>query len=145
MVFRIILPIILPVSLWANWPQYHGPNLDKSTDAANFTLPPTPLTAKIIWKTDTPLGFSSVSTYRESAFTLIAQEDEDGLLREVCIAIEQSTGRIIWKKCWVWQTTGTEEEMQEHQIIAEEMVRAPHHRSRMDGFMSTTPAWSCTA
>jgi len=98
MVFRIILPIILPVSLWANWPQYHGPNLDKSTDAANFTLPPTPLTAKIIWKTDTPLGFSSVSTYRESAFTLIAQEDEDGLLREVCIAIEQSTGRIIWEK-----------------------------------------------
>ena len=44
----------------------------------------------------TPLGFSSFTTYEGNAFTLVAEEDEDGLMREICIALDLKTGKREW-------------------------------------------------
>jgi outer membrane protein assembly factor BamB len=91
--FLFFLPSIF---LSADWPQYHGPLLDKSTDVPLLNQISS-LGKKPLWTTSTPLGFSSFSTNQNQAFTLIAEEDEDGLLREVCIALDLRTGRRLWQ------------------------------------------------
>ena len=48
------------------------------------------------WKTETPLGFSSFTTEKDQAFTLVAEEDEDGLMREICISLNLSNGKRNW-------------------------------------------------
>ena len=82
----------------ADWPQYHGPFWDKSTGTniiSTNQLNPSP---RVIWRSPTPLGFSSFSIEDDSAFTLVAEEDEDGLLREVCIALDLASGKRIWQQ-----------------------------------------------
>jgi outer membrane protein assembly factor BamB len=82
----------------ADWPQYHGPFWDKSTGTKIIStnqLNPSP---RVIWRSPTPLGFSSFSIEDDSAFTLVAEEDEDGLLREVCIALDLASGKRIWQQ-----------------------------------------------
>jgi outer membrane protein assembly factor BamB len=93
LLFLCLLPSIF---LCADWPQYHGPLLDKSTEAPLLNQISS-LGKKPLWTTSTPLGFSSFSTNQNQAFTLIAEEDEDGLLREVCIALDLRTGRRLWQ------------------------------------------------
>jgi len=98
MSFRSIFFILIPLTVSANWPQYHGPNWDKSTVGFRLFDSSGLSHAKVKWKIQTPLGFSSVSTDKSLAFTLIAKEDEDGLLREVCIALDQLNGNQLWQK-----------------------------------------------
>lgn len=95
-----IIPLgFLPLlSLFANWPQYHGPMLDKSTGFADRSAKNFQTTDKILWKIPTPLGFSSFTIHSDRAYTLVAEEDEDGLLREKCIAVDLQSGKIIWGK-----------------------------------------------
>jgi outer membrane protein assembly factor BamB len=92
----LFLCLVPSIFLCADWPQYHGPLLDKSTEAPLLNQISS-LGKKPLWTTSTPLGFSSFSTNQNQAFTLIAEEDEDGLLREVCIALDLSTGRRVWQ------------------------------------------------
>ena len=91
----ISLFIFPALSLFGNWPQYHGPFLDRS---ANSELLNKDLVQNTLWKEATPLGFSSFSVNQEYAYTLIAEEDADGLLWEWCIAIELSSGKRIWSR-----------------------------------------------
>ena len=93
LLFLFFLPSIF---LSADWPQYHGPLLNKSTEAP-LLKQISSLGEKPHWTTPTPLGFSSFSTSQNQAFTLIAEEDEDGLLREVCIALDLRSGRRLWQ------------------------------------------------
>ena len=79
------------------WPQYHGPFGDKSTGPNIISGNQLSSSSRVIWKRPTPLGFSSFVTQYNCAFTLIAEEDEDGLLREVCIALDLASGKRIWK------------------------------------------------
>ncbi len=93
---KYISLFILPaLSLFGNWPQYHGPFGDRS---ANSELLNKDLVQNTLWKESTPLGFSSFSVNQEYAYTLIAEEDADGLLWEWCIAIELSSGKRIWSR-----------------------------------------------
>ena len=82
----------------ADWPQYHGPAGDKSTGSTIVSGNQLNSSSQVIWKSPTPFGFSSFSILDHSAFTLIAEEDEDGLLREVCIAIDITSGKRIWQQ-----------------------------------------------
>jgi len=75
------------------WNQHRGPfsnNLsDESITSANWLKS----SSSIDWKVKTPLGFSSFTTYEGNAYTLIAEEDEDGLMREICISLDLKTGK----------------------------------------------------
>jgi len=89
----LFLILISTLPSFGNWPQYHGPFFDKS---ANSEFVNTNILENTLWKAPTPLGFSSFSVNHEYAYTLIAEEDADGLLWEWCIAIELSSGKRIW-------------------------------------------------
>ena len=96
---KVFLFLFLPLSLsLANWPQYHGPFFDKSAQSTVLGIKKSYPANQVIWKTPTPLGFSSFSVLSNSAFTLIGEEDEDGLLREVCISLDLASGKRIWSQ-----------------------------------------------
>ena len=80
----------------ADWNQYHGIQSDKKTTEALSSTAFLNRTDSKSWKVPTPLGFSSFSVVGKRAFTLIAEEDEDGLMREVCIALDTNTGKRLW-------------------------------------------------
>ena len=93
MCMYLFLILISTLPSFGNWPQYHGPFFDKS---ANSEFVNTNILENTLWKAPAPLGFSSFSMNHEYAYTLIAEEDADGLLWEWCIAIELSSGKRIW-------------------------------------------------
>jgi len=91
----LFLPFLFVV---ADWPQYHGPLFNKSTESSPIGGNKLQSSSQLIWKSPTPLGFSSFSIQNDLAFTLVAEEDEDGLLREVCIALDLTSGRRTWQQ-----------------------------------------------
>ena len=124
LLFLFFLPSIF---LSADWPQYHGPLLNKSTEAP-LLKQISSLGEKPHWTTPTPLGFSSFSTSQNQAFTLIAEEDEDGLFREVCIALDLRSGRRLWQIQLGGHFMDIVVGMQEPVIIQGEMDHALPHR-----------------
>jgi outer membrane protein assembly factor BamB len=91
----LFLPFLLLV---ADWPQYHGPLFNKSTKTSIIEGNKLQTSSQLIWKSPTPLGFSSFSIHSDLAFTLVAEEDPDGLLREVCIALDLASGKRTWQQ-----------------------------------------------
>ncbi|MDG1324797.1 MAG: PQQ-like beta-propeller repeat protein [Opitutales bacterium] len=79
-----------------DWNQYHGRRSDNKTDERLTSTTWLEKSGSQKWKISTPLGFSSFSTEGPRAFTLIAEEDEDGLMREVCIALDTKSGKRLW-------------------------------------------------
>ena len=77
------------------WNQHRGPfsnNLsDESINSANWLKS----SNSVEWKVKDALGFSSFTTYKGNAYTLIAEEDEDGLMREICISLNLKTGKRV--------------------------------------------------
>lgn len=84
------------LSSGAEWPQYHGVNSDKKAQEALTSGAWLKNASSQLWKTRTPLGFSSFSVSGGLAYTLVGRQDEDGLQREVCVALEVNTGREKW-------------------------------------------------
>jgi outer membrane protein assembly factor BamB len=80
-----------------DWNQYHGRRSDNKTDELITSTNWLKKSAAQKWKVKTPLGFSSFSCEGTKAFTLVAQEDEDGLMREVCIALDTRSGNRLWE------------------------------------------------
>ena len=79
-----------------DWNQYRGLQSDNKTTE---TLASTDFLGKsksLKWKAPTPLGFSSFAVVGSKAYTMVAEEDEDGLMREVCIALDLQTGKRAW-------------------------------------------------
>jgi outer membrane protein assembly factor BamB len=79
-------------SLAEDWPQYRGALADgKSTELIgqpNWNG----RGAKVIWKTETPLGFSSFSVADGRLFTIIADGEN-----EVVLALDAETGDELWR------------------------------------------------
>jgi outer membrane protein assembly factor BamB len=97
LMFKLLTLGFLPLSfVVGNWPQYHGPLFDKSSVhiKGNITIS---TQKEPLWMTETPLGFSSFVTHNNLAFTLVGGEDEDGILRESCVALDIRTGKKIWQ------------------------------------------------
>jgi len=80
----------------AEWNQYHGKNSDKKSPEVLTSTAWLKSKKSEAWKTSTTLGFSSFAVGGNSAFTLVGREDEDGLQREVCIALDVKTGKEQW-------------------------------------------------
>ena len=77
-----------------DWPQYRGPNHDGiSTDRILKQWPTNGPT--VLWRnTSLTNGFSSFAVSQGRAFTLISRDI--GGLKEVCVALEATTGTNIW-------------------------------------------------
>ena len=88
--------LALTSSLPGEWNQHRGPFSNNTTKEALRSGSWLESSKSLQWKTNTPLGFSSFTTAQGQAFTLIAEEDEDGLMREVCIALDLKTGKRLW-------------------------------------------------
>ena len=99
---RYVIVPITAVLCWSSslhavdWNQYHGIQSDKKTTEALTSTAFLGKTDTKKWKVPTPLGFSSFSVVGKRAYTMVAEEDEDGLMREVCIALDTDTGKRAW-------------------------------------------------
>ena len=78
------------------WNQHRGPFSNNLSDESIISANWLKASSSIDWKVDTPLGFSSFTTYDGSAYTLVAEEDEDGLMREICICLDLKSGKRLW-------------------------------------------------
>lgn len=78
----------------ADWPQYAGPNHNNSTPDKVAGAWPTG-GPKLVWKVQTPTGFSVFSVAGGRAYTLVSRE-ADGALQEVCLALDAATGKELW-------------------------------------------------
>lgn len=76
-----------------DWPQYRGANHDgKSPETVAPWKGNGP---RVLWKAETPTGFSSFTVSQGRAFTL-ARRSVDGVDREVCVALDANTGQGLW-------------------------------------------------
>lgn len=74
----------------ADWPQYRGPNLDGvCSEAVALAWPGGG--PKVLWKVETPLGFSSFAVAGGKAYTQVTR---DG--KEVLQALDAATGKELW-------------------------------------------------
>ncbi|MEM7009852.1 MAG: hypothetical protein AAF585_00080, partial [Verrucomicrobiota bacterium] len=92
--FSLSLAIATSV-LAADWPQYHGPNLNSIADEV---LPVKSFPASgpaEVWKTQTNLGFSSFVVSDGKALT-IEQRDIDGNNMEAVVARNAASGEELW-------------------------------------------------
>ncbi|MGC8830807.1 MAG: PQQ-binding-like beta-propeller repeat protein [Verrucomicrobiia bacterium] len=81
-------------AIGGDWNQYRGPNQD-GISKEKFSVEAFKNGPKILWRIETPNGFSSFSVAAGKAFTVISRPVE-GQLREVCIAVEANTGKELW-------------------------------------------------
>ena len=86
----------VPFSSADDWPAYRGP-AGSGVSAETLVVkgysksgPPA------VWKTETPLGFSSFAVANGKALTLVAR-DIDGNPMEVCVALDADTGETLWE------------------------------------------------
>lgn len=90
--FPVLLLLASTVATAADWPQYRGRLGDgKSPETIN---PPSwdSAAAKLVWKTETPLGFSSFAVAEGRLFTVIASDGN-----EVVLALNAKTGDELWR------------------------------------------------
>lgn len=90
--------VLTTTSLSADWRQYHGNDSTRKTSEKIEVSKLTPDNQKVVWKVPVQDGFSSFSTGSGKVFTLVSREDEDGILREVCVALDADTGEEVWSQ-----------------------------------------------
>src|SRR4051812_22287664 len=97
MTIRLLLATLLSTtSLYAvDWPQYRGPQGDGSTTEKVAAWPATG--PKVLWKVESPNGFSSFVAGGGKAFTIEGRELE-GVKQEVLVARDAATGKEVWAK-----------------------------------------------
>lgn len=95
MTTRLILATLISASsLYAvDWPQYRGPQGDGSTTEKVATWPASG--PKVLWKVESPNGFSSFAVSGGKAFTIEGREPE-GVKQEVLVARDAATGKEVW-------------------------------------------------
>ena len=77
----------------AEWTQYRGPGFNGgTTEVINLAK----FKGKAAWKVATPNGFSSFSAAEGLASTIVSRQDQDGLIRETCLALDAITGNQRW-------------------------------------------------
>jgi outer membrane protein assembly factor BamB len=99
-IVRVVVLILLvscglpsAFSFAGDWPLYRGPNQDGiCPDKTHIQWSGSP---KVVWKTETNTGFSSFAVANGRAFTQV-QRDLDGRSREICLALDASTGKELW-------------------------------------------------
>ena len=89
--FIVALLLLSPITTFADWPQWRGPNRDGVvTDA---TIPQTwPKTLKEEWKVTVGIGHSSPILSHDKLYVFARQGEE-----EVLLCLDATTGKEIWK------------------------------------------------
>ncbi len=82
--------------LGADWPQYRGISGDGASNESIGAIDWNSQAPKILWKSPTPLGFSSFCVADGRAFTLIARPNTSGEKVETCIALDAASGKEVW-------------------------------------------------
>ena len=77
-----------------DWPQYRGATLDGKT-TEKIAKPWPAAGPKVLWKAETPGGFSSFTVAGGHAFTLVLREI-DGAAQETLLALDAKTGKEAW-------------------------------------------------
>lgn len=75
-----------------DWPQYRGPLGDGKSGESILSTDSTTRGLDVVWKTETPLGFSSFSVADGLACTVIATDGKEALL-----ALDAKTGNEKWR------------------------------------------------
>jgi len=89
-----VLTVGLVNSYGGDWPSYRGPNGDGvALEKPKLTWPATG--PKVLWKVPVKNGFSSFTIADGKAFTQM-NRDIEGANREVCVALDASTGKEVW-------------------------------------------------
>ncbi len=83
--------LALSISSPGDWPQYHGPRLDGTTEESVGLRAWPKDGPREVWKVATNGGFSSFVVAGGKAFTLVSRRG-----REVCVAVDAGTGRELW-------------------------------------------------
>lgn len=91
--FFLSAVVVLPIS-GADWPQYSGPNSDRSTAEKIQKVFPAG-GPKTLWRVPTTAGFSSFSVSGGKTFTQVLR-DFQGAPRETLIALDANTGKELW-------------------------------------------------
>jgi outer membrane protein assembly factor BamB len=78
----------------ADWPQYSGPNLNRTTSEKIQKVFPAN-GPRVIWKVPTSDGFSSFAVGEGKAFTQLMR-DFEGAPRETLVALHANTGKELW-------------------------------------------------
>ncbi|MCG8648598.1 MAG: PQQ-like beta-propeller repeat protein [Pirellulales bacterium] len=99
---RAAIPVLAVVFLCqfcraADWPQYRGLRGDGKSPETIRADQWTGDGPRPVWKTPTPLGFSSFAVSAGRAFTLVASPDADGQKNEFCLALDADTGKELWR------------------------------------------------
>lgn len=90
---NIVVCAALPVCA-ADWPQYAGPNLNRSTAEKIQTRFPA-AGPKEIWRVPATDGFSSFAVSSGKAYTQVMRNFE-GAPRETVVALDANTGKELW-------------------------------------------------
>lgn len=88
------LPVIAVTAPAADWPQYGGPELNRTTPeriGARFPA----AGPKAIWRVPMENGFSSIAVSDGRAFTLVLR-NSGGAPRETVVAFDAATGKELW-------------------------------------------------
>src|SRR5436190_1228799 len=92
----ILATLISATSLYAvDWPQYRGPQGDGSTTEKVAVW--SAKGPKVLWKVESPNGFSSFAVGGGKAFTVEGREVE-GVKQEVLVARDAVTGKDAWSQ-----------------------------------------------
>jgi outer membrane protein assembly factor BamB len=88
----LLVALFSVTCLAEDWSQYRGPQGDgKSTEAIDATAWKSGV-ANVLWKTETPLGFSSFAVADGRLFTVIAADQ-----KETVLALDAKTGDELWR------------------------------------------------
>lgn len=90
----LLLTLIAPPLIAADWPQYRGPNGDGSSSEKILTAWPSE-GPKLLWKAPLGPSFGSFVVSGGKAFCFVQRkvDDQD---REVALALEAGTGKELW-------------------------------------------------
>ena len=87
--YSVLLAGLTATAVGEDWPQYRGPI---GTGVSTEALPEWSGSApRQVWKTDTPLGFSSFSVAGGRAYTMVVEDE-----RETCLALDAKSGKKLW-------------------------------------------------
>jgi outer membrane protein assembly factor BamB len=89
--------VLVAACFWCpagDWSQYRGPDgAGISTEKISTAWPAGG--PKLLWRVETPAGFSSFALGGGKAFTIISR-NVDGRLAEVCLALDADSGKELW-------------------------------------------------
>jgi outer membrane protein assembly factor BamB len=86
--------LVVAQAMASDWPQYHGPKANRSTDESIQTRWPDG-GPRQLWKTPLKAGFSSFAVADGRAYTLVVREVQT-VKSEMCIALDAERGNELW-------------------------------------------------